>query len=171
MSVRLVPVALEHAPALQPLLEHPGVAEMTPLPHPYPPDGAREYVAGLLAGWAAGTRRDYVILGEDDRPVGVVLIKEIDAERRAGELGYWLGVPYWGRGYATAAATAAIALAFGELGLERLTANCLLTNAASLRVLEKLGFVREREDPWELPKWAEPRMGVILALAREDWHG
>ena len=169
--ITLALVAPGHAPALQPLLEHPGVAEMTPLPHPYPADGARDYVAGLIAAREAGTRRDWVILDGTGTPMGVVLIKDIDRTRQEGELGYWLGVPYWGQGHATAAARAAIALGFGALGLTSLGANTLPENGASVRVLTKLGFTPLREEPWILPKWDAPRMGVVLRLMREQWAG
>ena len=57
----------------------------------------------------------------------------------AVELGYWLARPFWGRGLATEACTALIAMA-GALGLERIEGSHFLDNPASGRVLEKLGF-------------------------------
>jgi RimJ/RimL family protein N-acetyltransferase len=56
------------------------------------------------------------------------------------ELGYWIGVPYWGRGYVTEAARALIDHAFGELGSARLSGRARVSNPASRRVLEKCGF-------------------------------
>ena len=56
------------------------------------------------------------------------------------EIGYWLGVPYRGQGYATEAARALIDHAFGDLGLDRLEADARVSNPASRRVLEKCGF-------------------------------
>jgi RimJ/RimL family protein N-acetyltransferase len=56
------------------------------------------------------------------------------------EIGYWLGVPYWGQGYATEAVRALIDHAFTELALERLEAGARVSNPASRRVLEKCGF-------------------------------
>jgi ribosomal-protein-alanine N-acetyltransferase len=61
------------------------------------------------------------------------------------EIGYKLGRPYWGRGYATEAATAVRDYATGELGAERLIALIRPGNTASERVAEKLGMRRERE--------------------------
>ena len=60
--------------------------------------------------------------------------------QNGGELGYWLGVPFWGRGYATEAARALIDYAFAELGHETLSSGARVTNPASRRVLEKCGF-------------------------------
>jgi RimJ/RimL family protein N-acetyltransferase len=57
----------------------------------------------------------------------------------AVELGYWIGRSYWGRGYATEAATALIDIA-RTLGFTRLEGSHFLDNPASGRVLEKLGF-------------------------------
>jgi RimJ/RimL family protein N-acetyltransferase len=56
------------------------------------------------------------------------------------ELGYWIGVPHWGRGYATEAARAVLDHAFATLGYERLTSRARVSNPASRRVLEKCGF-------------------------------
>lgn len=60
-----------------------------------------------------------------------------------GTLGYWIGQPFAGRGYATAAVSAMALHAFSRLKLHRLEAACLPTNHASRRVLEKAGFRHE----------------------------
>jgi [ribosomal protein S5]-alanine N-acetyltransferase len=62
---------------------------------------------------------------------------------QAGSLGYWMGAPYAGRGHMTSAVHALIPFAFGPLRLHRLEAACIPTNVASIRLLEKTGFVRE----------------------------
>jgi RimJ/RimL family protein N-acetyltransferase len=59
---------------------------------------------------------------------------------RDPELGYWIGVPYWGQGYVTEAARALIDHAFGTLGCGRLSGRARVSNPASRRVLEKCGF-------------------------------
>jgi RimJ/RimL family protein N-acetyltransferase len=56
------------------------------------------------------------------------------------EPGYWIAIPYWGRGYATEAARALVDHAFGPLGFDRLHARARVTNPASRRVLENCGF-------------------------------
>jgi RimJ/RimL family protein N-acetyltransferase len=69
------------------------------------------------------------------------------------ELGYWLGVPYWGNGYATEAARALVDYCFGELGYDELLAGARVTNPASRRVLEKCGF-----------QWTGVKLQRVLAL-------
>jgi RimJ/RimL family protein N-acetyltransferase len=64
----------------------------------------------------------------------------IEPREAAAELGYWLGVPYWNRGYATEAVRAVIDHAFGDLEHDALQAGARVSNPASRRVLEKCGF-------------------------------
>jgi RimJ/RimL family protein N-acetyltransferase len=62
------------------------------------------------------------------------------AERQPPELGYWLGIAYWGKGYATEAVRAVIDYAFTDLDSEALASSVRVTNPASRRILEKCGF-------------------------------
>jgi ribosomal-protein-alanine N-acetyltransferase len=62
---------------------------------------------------------------------------------QAASLGYWMGAPHAGRGYMTEAVSAAAQFAFASLRLNRIEAACLPGNAASKRVLEKVGFLPE----------------------------
>ena len=64
----------------------------------------------------------------------------VDLRDDGPEIGYWLGVPYWGRGYATEAVRALIDHAFDDLRHETLQAGARVSNPASRRVLEKCGF-------------------------------
>jgi RimJ/RimL family protein N-acetyltransferase len=63
------------------------------------------------------------------------------------ELGYTLGAPWWGRGYATEAASAWLDAAFGQLGIDEVIALAEPANVASLRVLEKVGMQPFGERP------------------------
>jgi [ribosomal protein S5]-alanine N-acetyltransferase len=62
---------------------------------------------------------------------------------QACSLGYWMGLPFVRHGYMTAAVRAVIPFAFATLRLHRVEAACIPTNAGSIRLLEKNGFVRE----------------------------
>ena len=66
-----------------------------------------------------------------------------DPGQGRAELGYWIGVPFWGQGHATEAVAAVLAFGFGPLGLHRIHATVFPRNPASARVLEKSGFRRE----------------------------
>jgi ribosomal-protein-alanine N-acetyltransferase len=62
---------------------------------------------------------------------------------QVGSLGYWMGAPFAGQGYMSAAVRSVIGFAFGGLRLHRIEAACIPGNAASIRLLEKCGFTRE----------------------------
>ncbi len=80
----------------------------------------------------------------DGKLVGGVTLANIRrGVAQAGSLGYWMGLPYVRQGYMTAAVRALIPFAFATLRLHRLEAACIPTNAASIRLLEQTGFVRE----------------------------
>jgi len=71
------------------------------------------------------------------------------------EIGWHLRRLVWGRGYATEAARACLAYGFDDLGFERVSAFVELANAASLRVVEKLGMSLVRRGADGVPPWAE----------------
>ena len=81
---------------------------------------------------------------EDETLVGGVTLANV---RRgivqAGTIGYWIGEPFAGQGYMTRALRVLLPFVFSELGLHRVEAACIPSNEASVRVLEKCGFVRE----------------------------
>jgi RimJ/RimL family protein N-acetyltransferase len=110
------------------------VAENTArIPHPYAAQDAERFIAEANRQ-EGGVVFAITIEGE--------LIGACGIELRADgvELGYWLGVPFWGRGYATEAARAVIDYGFAALGHEVLQSGARVSNPASRRVLEKCGF-------------------------------
>jgi RimJ/RimL family protein N-acetyltransferase len=126
---------LEDAKAVAALANDRRIAENTArIPHPYKKTDADSFIAGVNKAEGEAvfliTLRDKTVIGA----CGVVLQDE------APELGYWLGVPYWGNGYATEALHAVIDYAFTDLEHEALHAGARVTNPASRRVLEKCGF-------------------------------
>jgi ribosomal-protein-alanine N-acetyltransferase len=85
-----------------------------------------------------------IIRSSDNALVGGLTLANIRrGVAQAASLGYWMGKPYVRQGYMTAAVRTVIAFAFSTLRLHRLEAACIPTNNASIRLLEKTGFVRE----------------------------
>jgi RimJ/RimL family protein N-acetyltransferase len=103
------------------------------IPHPYGTEDAEQFVASV-------NHRDgevcFVAICRG-KPIGIC---GVDLREDNAELGYWLGAPYWGHGFATEAARAAIDYAFGDLGHQVLQSGARVSNPASRRVLEKCGF-------------------------------
>jgi ribosomal-protein-alanine N-acetyltransferase len=81
-----------------------------------------------------------VFLLEDDAHVGCCGLRPRDPKKGVYELGFHIRSPLWGRGYASEAAQAVVAYAFDHLGVRALFAGHHPENAASRRLLEKLGF-------------------------------
>jgi RimJ/RimL family protein N-acetyltransferase len=123
------------------------VAENTArIPHPYTAADAEQFIAE--ANRQDGSATFAIVL--DGNLIGAC---GIDWRPEGAELGYWLGVPFWGRGYATEAARAVIDYAFGGLGHEALQSGARVSNPASRRVLEKCGF-----------QWTSVRLCRIRAI-------
>ena len=138
-AVRLEPYGARHAAAFQAFAEDARIAATTLVPHPYPPDGALRHAERSARARERGEAYAFaVVVG--GAVVGSCGLKHVDRVEGQAEVGYWIGVPFWGRGYATAAVRRAAAFAFDDLGLGRVVAEVLEANVASARVLEKAGF-------------------------------
>ena len=79
----------------------------------------------------------------------------IAIEHRRAELGYWIGVPYWGQGIATEASRALVNYGFETLKLHRIFASLVSSNVASAEVLKKIGMQREGCQREHNQKWGE----------------
>lgn len=85
------------------------------------------------------------------------------------DIGYELAPECWGQGYATEAARALVNFGFRDLGLERISSWCIADNAASARVLERLGFRQEgrlRSNEYFKGRWWDT---LLFALLKRDW--
>ena len=109
-------------------------------PFPYEMEHARTFL-GWIAKQATSTVWAIEVDGAAAGGLGFEL--HTDVERVSAEIGYWLGQPFWGRGICTEALTAVTAEAFEHFELTRLYALPFADHAASARVLEKAGYVRE----------------------------
>jgi RimJ/RimL family protein N-acetyltransferase len=126
----------EDASTIATLVNDRRIAENTlRIPHPYALTDAQAFITAANAG---GDEIVFVITTGDGSVLGCCGIGRLDGEHP--EIGYWLGVPSWGKGYATEAARAVIDHAFGDLGYDVLVGGARVSNPASRRVLQKCGF-------------------------------
>jgi RimJ/RimL family protein N-acetyltransferase len=110
-------------------------------PHPYSVDDGRAFIARALA---MSPRTFFAIEVAGGVAGGIGYVLHDDVERVGAEVGYWLGHGFWGRGIMTRVLPLVTRHAFSEHPeLTRLYAVPFSVNAASARVLEKAGFVRE----------------------------
>jgi len=121
-------------------------ANTSRIPYPYGVDDAEQFVASVNKREGEAC----FVITLDGAPIGVC---SVDLREDGPELGYWLGVPYWGCGFATEAARALIDHAFGDLEHDTLISGARVNNPASRRVLEKCGF-----------QWTGVRLSRIRAI-------
>ena len=137
---------------------------------------AKDPDVGPIAGWPAHKRMEdslnvirhvlqgaecyAVCLKEDNRAIGAIELLLHDRSHTARsddecELGYWLGKPFWGRGYMPEAAAELIRRGFEELGMTTVWCGYYDGNRKSARVQEKLGFVHHHSGVVDVPlmKW------------------
>jgi len=157
----------EDIPAIVRLAGAPKIAATTLLiPHPYTEEDARKFLAKSGEDFGAGRSFTFAVSILPERALcGAVGLSIAEAHGRA-ELGYWIGVPFWGKGFATEAASAAVAFGFEALHLHRIYAQCFAGNKTSQRVLEKIGMRHEglsRQHVKKLDRWIDLENYGLLA--------
>ncbi len=140
----LRPFTQADAPEVQRLAGAAEVADTTlNVPYPYADGMAEAWIAGHPDQFLYRTGVVYAVTRpEEDGLCGCVSLGIMSPHSRA-ELGYWLGVPFWGQGYATEAAAALVDYGFRGLSLHKITASHFARNPASGRVMQKIGMTRE----------------------------
>jgi RimJ/RimL family protein N-acetyltransferase len=140
------------------------------IPHPYSEDQARGWIGAHTGQSATGKEIVFgVVTREDVQLIGAVGLREIDTEHSQAELGFWIAVQAWGKGYATEATRRVIRYAFEELKLNRVYAHHMVRNPASVKVLEKLGMKREGLLRQRVRKWGVFEDVVLMAILHDDW--
>lgn len=107
----------------------------------------------------------------DDEVIGTCTLYHPDFAHQRSEIGFALARASWGHGYASEAVRLALAYAFDVLGFRRIEADVDPRNGASLRALERLGFVREGYLRERYNVEGEIQDSVYLGLLRREWAG
>jgi 8-oxo-dGTP diphosphatase len=159
----LRPYLREDAPEIARLLNDPEMARfLMVIPHPFVEFDARQLVKAAWRRLTAGRGFDLLItLKADGRPIGSIGIGLHDEGTR-GELGFWVGRAYWGRGFASEAACRIVDFAIERLGVERFTGTAAADNPASLALLAKLGFRETGHGRKRVPSTGEMRKMILL---------
>src|SRR5436305_10809819 len=112
------------------------------VPHPYSQADGRAWIAAVREDHAAGRPRRFAIAVKDTDQIigGIGLDGDPGADTDEAALGYWLGQPYWGRGYAREAVAALLDYGFRTLGLKTVRAYTDPANTASQKVLLSCGL-------------------------------
>ena len=165
--LKLRPYTEADIPELLPLIGTRDVAATTlRIAHPYTEQDAKIFLE--LAKdpdklWLAITLRS------DGRQMGGIGLR-VEKQHRHAELGYWLGVPFWGHGYATEAATAMVRYGFHTLALHRIFASHFKHNPTSGRILTKIGMQHEGCQREHLRKWDRFVDSELYGILRREWE-
>jgi len=140
------------------------------IPHPYPEGAAEGWIAHQAQGWEDGSDAGFAIFErEGEALVGGIGLRLASGHQR-GELGYWIAVPYWNRGYCTEAAAELLRFGFEELALHRIHASHFANNPASGRVMEKIGMRHEGRRRGHVLKCGEFLDLEEYAVLAEEWR-
>lgn len=113
------------------------------IPHPYEDGVAEKWISTHPSRFHEGAGVSLAItLKTDGTLIGAIGLEATPGHERA-ELGYWIGVPYWGNGYCTEAAIAVVRYGFEVLNFHKITSMHMESNPASGRVMQKAGLIRE----------------------------
>jgi RimJ/RimL family protein N-acetyltransferase len=143
-QIRLERLASEHLEGIAALGRDPAVQRFTYVPSPWIEGFERTWLERYDEGWADGTQAGFAIVdAEDGAFLGLALLVRIDRDGREAEAGYIVAPEARGRGIAARALRLLTEWALKELGLLRVELRIDEENAASARVADRAGFVRE----------------------------
>jgi ribosomal-protein-alanine N-acetyltransferase len=170
----LRPFTLEDAPAVRRLANHHEIALNTlAIPHPYPEGEAERWIGTHQEAFDKRGDVSFAITlidsliggGELVGAIGLIIAREHDR----AEIGYWIGVEHWGRGYASEAAEAVLRHAFEVADVNRVFAAHFSRNPASGSVLRKIGMRHEGTARQNYKKWGEYLDSEMYAIVRDEW--
>lgn len=167
----LRPFTLADAPAVQALAGAVEIASTTlNVPHPYEDGMAETWILTHAPAYEAGTQTPFAVTERaGGLLVGAIGLVIEPAHARA-ELGYWIGVPFWGRGYATEAGRALLELGFDRMDLHRIQATYITRNPASGRVMQKLGMRPEGVLRQHVRKWNVFEDLAVYGILAAEWR-
>jgi ribosomal-protein-alanine N-acetyltransferase len=170
-TARLIlrPFQLSDAADVQRLAGAPEVASTTlNIPHPYKDGMAEEWIARHQEQFDNGQMVHFAVTLKPQGTLTGAVGLEINARHERAEMGYWIGVPYWGNGYCTEAARAVLRYGFEVLKLHRIFASHFPRNPPSGRVMEKIGMKQEGLLRGHVKKQDRFEDYVVYGLLRED---
>lgn len=129
-------------PSIVEFLQHRIFSDLTSnIPYPYTEDDAKFWLKMSKDAFENKTGFTFGIRNKEEQLIGAIGLHDRDDDK--AELGYWIGIPYWNKGYVTEAAKAIVNFGFEELELNKIYATHLIHNPASGKIMEKIGMEKE----------------------------
>jgi len=161
----LLPLTWEAAKALVPLANNENVSRWTArLPYPYTEADAKAWFESITDEDFAWT----LMVRGDASPIGTIGFRCKAPD--TGDLGYWLGEPYWRKGFVSEAARAVADYGFNHLGFTRVRAGCNPDNAATKRIFEKLKMTYVETIDEFLPARGRSEPTAYFEVERSTWR-
>lgn len=151
---------------LQTHANDPQIWAATGIPAPANAQQEQEFFENVVAGGD----EIHLLVVADGEPVGMVGLHQLNKERGNVEVGYWIAPDHHGNGYATEATELLVTYAFEHRRLHKVSAEVYEFNDASMRVLEKLGFVEEGILRDELFVYGEYQDSHRFSVLEEEWR-
>lgn len=141
----------------------------TSIPHPYEDGMAEDWISTHRAEFEAGELLNLAVVSlassELMGAIGLIIVPQYER----AELGYWIGKPFWRKGYCTEAGKAVVQYGFDTLKLNRIYSYHFSRNPASGRVMQKIGMTYEGREPQHLKKWGKFEDLERYGIVREQW--
>ena len=164
----LRPFEISDASSVQELAGDPLIYQMTlNIPHPYLDGKAEKWIATHASIFYEKKGVVLAITRADDQTLIGAIGMNATPEHNRAEMGYWIGVPYWGNGYCSEAAIALIDYGFETLDYHKISAHHIVSNPASGRVMEKAGMKFEGECAGHVRKDGEYHSVRLYGLLRD----
>jgi RimJ/RimL family protein N-acetyltransferase len=169
--LRLRPLYRDDIPQLLPLIGAREVAATTlRIPHPYTEEDALKFLEYSDSVWQKQEGASFgIFIREGERLCGGIGLAA-HLEHNRAELGYWIGIPFWGNGYCTEAAREVLQFGFENFRLHRIDAGHFANNPASGHILRKLGMKHEGTTREHIRKWGEYLDVEIYGLLAREYR-
>ncbi len=165
-KINLRPVTKHDAQSIYQYARDKEISRYTFIPYPYKLEDALHFIRHTQIAARKGTEFNLGIESKvTGQIIGMIGLMYVSKKHQRAEIGYWVAKSFWGKGHATEAIRLMLRYAFDQLGLVRIVAGVLHPNAASARVLEKVGFLLEgclRRHVLQHGQWlSEFRYGIL----------
>ncbi|WP_249872784.1 GNAT family N-acetyltransferase [Oceanobacillus saliphilus] len=160
---------LNDAPRAQKLGDDKAIAETTFIPYPYTLEKVEDWIRNHSSLIENGDAYPLaVILKSEKQLIGTITIR-VDKNHNKGELAYWIGKDYWGKGYATEASKKMLEFGFRELNLNRIWAPVMTKNKASGKVMQKVGLRYEGTLKQDILRWDKYEDVDVYGILKKDY--
>ncbi|MFD1412463.1 GNAT family N-acetyltransferase [Oceanobacillus jeddahense] len=161
----LRPYHISDISTVQKIADDKAIAETTFIPYPYTTEKVGDWINSHSTLLKNGDAYPFAVVVKDENQLIGTMTIRIDKVHNKGELAYWIGKDFWGKGFATEASKRILDFGFNELNLNRIWAPVMKKNIASAKVMRKIGLSYEgtlKEDVFRMGNYEDVEVYGIL---------